>query len=115
MRVPGDGAPGVLTAGSLTLEPARHEARVGAMPLGLTPTEFRLLEALVRAGGDLVAHHRLPPPPGAAPPAPPRGGARRARPRPAVAEAAPRAAAREARGRRRAADRRGEVGRVPHR
>src|SRR5215203_5945073 len=39
-----EGAPGVLTAGSLTLEPARHEARVGA---------------LVRAGGDLVAHHRL--------------------------------------------------------
>ena len=54
-----DGAPGVLTAGSLTLEPARHEARVGAISLGLTPTEFRLLEALVRAGGDLVAHHRL--------------------------------------------------------
>ena len=45
--------------GSLTLEPARHEARVGAISLGLTPTEFRLLEALVRAGGDLVAHHRL--------------------------------------------------------
>ena len=43
----------------LTLEPARHEARVGAISLGLTPTEFRLLEALVRAGGDLVAHHRL--------------------------------------------------------
>src|SRR3954465_13671209 len=55
----GEGAPGVLTAGSLSLEPARHEARVGAISLGLTPTEFRLLEALVRAGGDLVAHHRL--------------------------------------------------------
>jgi DNA-binding response OmpR family regulator len=55
----GEGAQGVLTAGSLTLEPARHEARVGAISLGLTPTEFRLLEALVRAGGDLVAHHRL--------------------------------------------------------
>ena len=49
----------MLTAGSLTLEPARHEARVGAIALSLTPTEFRLLEALVRAGGDLVAHHRL--------------------------------------------------------
>ena len=49
----------MLTAGSLTLEPARHEARVGAISLSLTPTEFRLLEALVRAGGDLVAHHRL--------------------------------------------------------
>ena len=45
----GEGAQGVLTAGSLTLEPARHEARVGATSLSLTPTEFRLLEALVRA------------------------------------------------------------------
>jgi DNA-binding response OmpR family regulator len=58
-RLDGDGVPGVLTAGSLTLEPARHEARVGAIGLGLTPTEFRLLEALVRANGDLVPHHRL--------------------------------------------------------
>ena len=55
----GEGAQSVLTAGSLTLEPARHEARVGAITLSLTPTEFRLVEALVRAGGDLVAHHRL--------------------------------------------------------
>jgi two-component system, OmpR family, KDP operon response regulator KdpE len=58
-RAAGEGGTSVLTAGSLTLEPARHEARVGAISLGLTPTEFRLLEALVRAGGDLVAHHRL--------------------------------------------------------
>src|SRR5512133_4405844 len=43
---PGEGPSGILTAGSLTLEPARHEARVGAIGLGLTPTEFRLLEAL---------------------------------------------------------------------
>jgi DNA-binding response OmpR family regulator len=55
----GEGAQAPLTAGSLTLEPARHEARVGAIALSLTPTEFRLLEALVRAGGDLVPHHRL--------------------------------------------------------
>jgi len=51
----GDG----LHAGSLTLDPGRHEARVGETLLSLTPTEFRLLEALVRASGDLVAHHRL--------------------------------------------------------
>ncbi len=50
---------GSLTAGELTLDPSRHEARVGSKELALTPTEFRLLEALVRAGGDLVAHHRL--------------------------------------------------------
>jgi two-component system KDP operon response regulator KdpE len=48
-----------LSAGALTLDPGRHEARVGESLLSLTPTEFRLLEALVRAGGDLVAHHRL--------------------------------------------------------
>ena len=54
-----DGSAGTLTAGDLVLEPGRHEARVGETQLTLTPTEFRLLEALVRAGGDLVAHHRL--------------------------------------------------------
>jgi DNA-binding response OmpR family regulator len=27
--------------------------------LSLTATEYRLLEALVRAGGDVVPHHRL--------------------------------------------------------
>ena len=53
------GEAGTLRAGSLSLEPARHESHVGAVALSLTPTEFRLLEALVRAGGDLVAHHRL--------------------------------------------------------
>jgi two-component system KDP operon response regulator KdpE len=50
---------GPVTAGALALEPARHEARVGAAALTLTPTEFRLLEALVRAGGDIVPHHLL--------------------------------------------------------
>jgi len=50
---------GPVSAGDLVLEPARHEARVGATALTLTPTEFRLLEALVRAGGDIVPHHLL--------------------------------------------------------
>jgi two-component system KDP operon response regulator KdpE len=50
---------GPLTAGDLVVEPGRHEARVGDITLTLTPTEFRLLEALVRAGGDIVAHLRL--------------------------------------------------------
>jgi DNA-binding response OmpR family regulator len=48
-----------LTAGELVLEPGRHEARVGEVALSLTPTEFRLLEALVRAGGDIVPHLQL--------------------------------------------------------
>jgi DNA-binding response OmpR family regulator len=48
-----------LTAGALAIDPGRVEARVGESVLALTPTEYRLLEALVRAGGDVVPHHRL--------------------------------------------------------
>jgi two-component system KDP operon response regulator KdpE len=54
----GQGA-GPVAAGSLSLDPGRHDARVGDTPLALTPTEFRLLEALVRAGGDIVPHLQL--------------------------------------------------------
>lgn len=50
---------GPVTFEGLALDPARHEARVGERPLTLTPTEYRLLEALIRAGGDLVPHLRL--------------------------------------------------------
>ena len=50
---------GRLTAGNLVLDPARHAARVGEAELTLTPTEFRLLEALVRADGALVPHLQL--------------------------------------------------------
>ena len=55
------GAPGggPLAVGELVIEPGRHEARVGDTALALTPTEFRLLEALVRAGGDIVPHLQL--------------------------------------------------------
>ena len=56
---PGSTSGGPLTAGDLVLEPGRHEARVGDQSLTLTPTEFRLLEALVRAGGDIVPHLQL--------------------------------------------------------
>jgi DNA-binding response OmpR family regulator len=52
-------AGGSLSSGNLTLDPGRHEAHVGETELGLTPTEFRLLEALVRAGGALVPHLQL--------------------------------------------------------
>jgi DNA-binding response OmpR family regulator len=55
----GSGGTGRLEAGSLALDPGRHEARVGDARLDLTPTEYRLLEILVRAGGDLVPHLRL--------------------------------------------------------
>ena len=50
---------GPVAAGGLRLEPARHEAKVGSSELQLTPTEYRLLESLVRANGDLVPHLQL--------------------------------------------------------
>ncbi len=50
---------GPLVFGRLALEPARHEARVGDAPLVLTPIEYRLLEALVQARGELVGHAGL--------------------------------------------------------
>ncbi|MFL5757227.1 MAG: response regulator transcription factor [Chloroflexota bacterium] len=56
---PGAGAGRELRAGDLVLEPGRHAAYVRDAALTLTPTEFRLLEALVRAGGELVPHLRL--------------------------------------------------------
>jgi two-component system KDP operon response regulator KdpE len=52
-------ASGALELGALTVDPGRHEARVGDRRLSLTPTEYRLLEVLIRAGGDLVPHLRL--------------------------------------------------------
>jgi DNA-binding response OmpR family regulator len=50
---------GPLQAGPLVLDPGRHDARVSDRHLQLTPTEFRLLEALVRAHGDIVPHLQL--------------------------------------------------------
>jgi two-component system KDP operon response regulator KdpE len=50
---------GVLAFGGLVIEPGRHEAHVRETRLDLTPIEYRLLEALVRAAGDLVPHLRL--------------------------------------------------------
>src|SRR6187551_3078982 len=58
-RAAGTVSSGPLRAGDLVLEPARHEAHVGDEALVLTPTEYRLLEALVRAAGDIVPHHLL--------------------------------------------------------
>jgi len=50
---------GPLHLGRLEVDPIRHRATVGAAEVLLTPTEFRLLEALARAGGDPVPHERL--------------------------------------------------------
>jgi two-component system KDP operon response regulator KdpE len=56
---PGADAGGPLRFGNLSIEPGRHEAHIGNERLDLTPIEYRLLEALVRANGDLVPHLRL--------------------------------------------------------
>ena len=48
-----------LALGALTVDPGRHEARIGDATLDLTPTEFRLLETLLRADGAVVPHLRL--------------------------------------------------------
>jgi DNA-binding response OmpR family regulator len=50
---------GPLVAGKLTMDSGRHEGRVGEALLNLTPIEYRLLELLVRAGGDVVPHLQL--------------------------------------------------------
>ena len=44
---------------SLELDPRRHEANVGGQPLELTPTEYRILESLLRANGDVVRREQL--------------------------------------------------------
>ena len=56
-RAPASVAP--TSAGSIRLDPGRHEASVGDVGLALTPTEYRLLESLVQAGGDIVPHLQL--------------------------------------------------------
>lgn len=55
----GDPSATTLQAGTLVLDLGRHEAHVGGAQLDLTPIEYRLAEALVRAHGDLVPHLRL--------------------------------------------------------
>jgi DNA-binding response OmpR family regulator len=50
---------GSVRLGRLTIDAGRHEARVDDRSLPLTPTEYRLLEALARAGGDVVPSLRL--------------------------------------------------------
>ncbi len=54
LRRPDDARPAVLTAGDLTLDPARHEVRRGQEPVELTPRQFALLEFLMRRCGQVV-------------------------------------------------------------
>jgi two-component system OmpR family response regulator len=45
----------VLTAGDLTLDPARRRVQRGTTAIELTPREFSLLEYLMRHRGDVVS------------------------------------------------------------
>ncbi len=49
----------LLRAGDLTLDLARHQVRLGGTPLELTPTEFRLLEVLMRQPGRVFSRLQL--------------------------------------------------------
>jgi DNA-binding response OmpR family regulator len=50
---------GPLIAGNLAIDAGRHEVHVADALLNLTPIEYRLLEILVRANGDVVPHLQL--------------------------------------------------------
>src|SRR5437016_13891106 len=47
---------------SLRVEPRASRAYVCGVPLALTPGEFKLLRALMRAGGSVIGRHDLAPP-----------------------------------------------------
>ncbi len=48
-----------IAGGPVEMDPGRHEVRVRGGRLDVTPTEYRLLEALVRASGDVVPQFTL--------------------------------------------------------
>jgi DNA-binding response OmpR family regulator len=49
----------VIEAAGITLDRTRREVRVGETPVAVTPTEFRLLDALARAGGRTFTRQEL--------------------------------------------------------
>jgi two-component system OmpR family response regulator len=51
--------PPVLSAGDLRLDPAAHEVRRGSQAIDLTPTEFSLLECLMRNRGQALSRGDL--------------------------------------------------------
>src|SRR5262249_22163244 len=51
--------PAVLTVGDLSLNPARHEVTRGGARIGLTRTEFALLEYLMRNVDDVLTRSKL--------------------------------------------------------
>lgn len=59
MRRPAAERPAVLTIGDLSLDPARHEVWRGASMIELTPTEFALLEYLMRHANEVQTKSKL--------------------------------------------------------
>jgi two-component system, OmpR family, response regulator len=51
--------PAVLTVGDLRLDPARHRAHCGEVPLNLTAKEFAVLECFMRRPGDVLSRREL--------------------------------------------------------
>jgi DNA-binding response OmpR family regulator len=58
-RRSGEARPPVLTAGNLTLDPAKHTVTRDGRPVELAPKEFAVLEALLAAQGDVVTPEAL--------------------------------------------------------
>jgi len=58
LRVAGENG-GLLEAGSLTLDLARHQVLLGSAAIDLSEREFQLLHHLVRHAGEVVSRHRL--------------------------------------------------------
>ena len=59
MRRAATARPAVLTVGDLLLDPARHQVVRGSSVVELTPTEFALLEYLMRRPGDVLTRAAL--------------------------------------------------------
>ncbi|MEU9001931.1 response regulator transcription factor [Streptomyces sp. NPDC048551] len=53
------GPPPATAAGDVVLDPARFTCTAAGSPVDLTPTEFRLLAALLAAGGALLSRREL--------------------------------------------------------
>ena len=59
MAAPPSGVPDVIRAGTLAVDVARHEARLGDVALDLTALEFRLLETLARHSRMVLRREQL--------------------------------------------------------
>jgi two-component system OmpR family response regulator len=55
----GTARPSVLEVGSLTLDPASHEVRRGAVVIALSAKEFAILETLMRHAGEVLSRYQL--------------------------------------------------------